>query len=136
MDPHFVMAQREIALVYERQGRYAKALAAIRRAIREEGENPIVLGVMGRILASAGDRKAAKKVIAKLCELQQRVFVPSHLIAVIYAGLAEKDQALDWLWRAYEDHSSTLMWIKVDPWVDNLRSEARFADLVRRLGLE
>jgi len=54
MDPHFVMAQREIAFVYEQQERYNEALAMIQQAIREGGENPIVLGILGHILASSG----------------------------------------------------------------------------------
>jgi hypothetical protein len=57
------------------------------------------------------------------------------LFAPIYAALGEHEQALEWLEKAYEDHSSPLAWLKVDPWFDSLRAEPRFADLLRRVGL-
>lgn len=135
MEPHFVMAQREIALVYEQQGRYEEALAAIRQAISEGGENPIVLCLLGHILAAAGQPEEARKLIAQLQAWQQRAYLSPQLIAVIHAALGERDQALEELWRACEDHSSPLMWLRVDPWVDSLRSDPRFADLLRRVGL-
>jgi TolB-like protein/Tfp pilus assembly protein PilF len=135
MESHFVMAWREIALVYEQQGKYEKALAAIRRAISEGGEKPIVLCILGHILALAGELEEARKVIARLSEWRQRAYLSPQLIAVIHAALGEQDQALEGLWRAYEDHSSPLMWLKVDPLVDGLRDAPRFADLLRRVGL-
>jgi tetratricopeptide (TPR) repeat protein len=135
MDPHFVMAQREIAFVYQQQGRYQEALAAIDQAINDGGENPIALAVRGRILAAAGEVEAARRVIVLLGEWQQRAYVPPMLISVIYAALGEKDEAFDWLWRACEDRSSPLVWLKVDPWLDSLRADPRFAELLRRVGL-
>lgn len=57
------------------------------------------------------------------------------LFAPIYAALGEYEQALDWLEKAYEDHSSPLAWLKVDPWFDGLRDDPRFAELLRRVGL-
>jgi serine/threonine-protein kinase len=136
MDPHFVMAQREIAMVYEQQGKFAEALAMIQQAIREGGENPIVLCVRGHILASAGQHEEAREVLAQLQAWQQRTYLPPQLIAVIHAALGEREQAMEGLWRAYADRSSPLMWIKGDPWLDSLRADPRFAALLRRLGLE
>jgi len=66
---------------------------------------------------------------------RQRAYLPPQIIAVIHAALSEREQALDLLWQSYEDHSSPLMWMKVDPWLDNLRDDPRFADLLRRVGL-
>jgi len=135
MEPHFVMAQREIALVYEQQGKYEEALAAIRQAMNQGGENPIVLCVLGHILATAGQEVEARKVIAQLQAWQQRAYLAPQFIAVIHAALGEPEPAIEGLWQAYEDHSSPLMWLKVDPWVDSLRAAPRFADLLRRIGL-
>ncbi len=106
MEPHFVMAQREIAVVYGQQGKYEEALAAIRQAVGQGGENPIVLTVLGHIQATAGQRKEARKVIAQLQAWQQRAYLTPQLIAVIHAALGERDQAIEGLWQAYEDHSS------------------------------
>jgi TolB-like protein/Tfp pilus assembly protein PilF len=135
MDPHFVMAQREIAFVYEQQGRYDEALAMIQQAIGEGGENPIALGMLGYILASSGQHDEARKVIAQLQAWRRRAYLPPQVIAVIHAALGEREQAMDLLWQSYEDHSSPLMWMKVDPWLDNLRDDPGFAELLRRVGL-
>jgi len=56
-------------------------------------------------------------------------------IALVYVGLGDKAQALEWLQRAHEDHSFELTWIKVDPRLDSLRGEPRFQDLLRRMNL-
>lgn len=135
MEPHFVMAQREIAFVYEQQGKFAEALAMIQQAIREGGENPIVLCVLAHILATSGQHEEARQVLAQLQAWRQRAYLPPQLIAVIHAALGEREQALEGLWQSYGDHSSPLMWIKVDPWLDSLRDAPRFADLLRRVGL-
>jgi len=56
-------------------------------------------------------------------------------LALVYAGLGEKDQAFAWLEKAYEEHSFQMQYLKVEPRWDNLRSDPRFADLVHRVGL-
>ncbi len=70
-----------------------------------------------------------------LIHVSSRRSVSSHEIALIYAGLGEKDQSLAWLEKAYQEHSSVLVYLKVEPRFDSLRSDPRFHDLVRRVGL-
>ena len=55
-------------------------------------------------------------------------------LAVIYLALGEKDQAFDWMQKAYDDHSAWLVYLKVDPLFDSVRQDARFTDLLRRIG--
>jgi TolB-like protein/Flp pilus assembly protein TadD len=136
MDPSFVQAQREIGMVYERKGMVAEALAATQQAISLGGENAIVLTLLGRFYAVAGQRDEAEQVIARLNALASTRYTPPMLFAPIYAALGEREQALDWLERAYEDRSSPLVWLKVDPWFDDLRDDPRFADLLLRVGLQ
>ena len=75
-------------------------------------------------------------MLAELNSLSKRSYVPPFDIALVYAGLGEKRQSLEWLERAYEDHSFRLTWIKVWPQLDSLRGEPRFHDLVRRMNLK
>ncbi len=61
--------------------------------------------------------------------------MPPTSIALVYAGLGEKDEAFAWLEKAYEERSFQLQWLNVEPRWDSLRSDPRFADLIRRIGL-
>ena len=76
------------------------------------------------------------KILHQLQDLSQRRYISPHEMAMIYAGLGEKDQAFAWLEKAYADRVWRLPYLKVEPRFDNLRSDPRFADLVRRVGLE
>jgi DNA invertase Pin-like site-specific DNA recombinase len=88
-----------------------------------------------RAYAVAGRRAEALKVLDELTARSRQRHVPAYYIALIYAALGEKDNAFAWLDRAYTQRSWYLTSLKVDPKVDSLRSDPRFADLVRRVGL-
>ena len=88
------------------------------------------------LAAVSGRRAEAQKVLDQLTELSKQKDVPA-LDMVIYAGLGEKDKALEWLEKAYEDRSiSGAPEINVDPIFDPLRSDPRFQDLLRRMNLQ
>ena len=73
-------------------------------------------------------------MLAELKAQSKGRYVAPYWIAVIHAGLDEKDEAFAWLEKAYQERSSWLLWIKTDPQVDSLRSDSRFIDLMRRVG--
>ena len=82
----------------------------------------------------AGKRGEALKVLADLKAASKRRYVPSYEIAVIHAGLGDKDETLAWLQKAYDDRdSSWLVDVNVDPRFEPLRSDARFGELVRKI---
>jgi hypothetical protein len=135
MDPHFLMARREIAMVYGEQRRFDEALAAVRAAIAEGGENHFSLCVLGHVLAAAGRAAEARGVIEQLRTRRECGYVPPLAIAVVHAALGDIDLAFAELRLAYEDRSSPLMWIRVDPWVDGLRADPRYVALLRDMGL-
>ena len=70
-----------------------------------------------------------------LKQQSQQKYVSPHHIAIAYVGLNEKDQALEWLEKAYESHEEILVFLEVDATWDKIRSDTRFQDLMRRLGL-
>ena len=84
--------------------------------------------------AKSGRKDEARKLIAELKEKAKERYVPPFWIAAIYVGLDEKDEAFAWLEKAYQDREWWLVWIKMDPKMDSLRSDARFIDLMRRVG--
>ena len=70
-----------------------------------------------------------------LLAISEQRYLPSYLIAKVYAGLGEKDQAFDWLEKGYAERYFLMTWLKGEPQFDSLRSDPRSTDLLRRLGL-
>src|SRR5262249_51660823 len=87
------------------------------------------------VYAVSGQREKAKGLLRELIELSKHRYVAPYPVAEAYAGLGEKDQAFQWLNKAYEEHSHLLRRLKADPRFHSLRSDPRFADLLRRVGL-
>jgi hypothetical protein len=90
---------------------------------------------IGRVDTVSGKRAEAQKVLDELKNRSKQIYVSWYHVASIYAGLGDKDRAFEWLENAYKERSDSLVYLKVDPKVDSLRSDPRFTDLVRRFGL-
>jgi len=116
------------------KGSIQEAIAEYRKA-RQLDDDPFVLALLGHAYAVSGERNQALKTVEQLQELSGQRYVSSYSFAVVYAGLGEKDQAFQWLEKAYQDRADDLRQLKVDPLLDNLRSDQRFTDLLRRVGL-
>jgi Flp pilus assembly protein TadD len=117
------------------QGKFPEAIASIEKARRIEDQICVPLAALGHTYAAAGQRARAEQVIRELIARSRSRQVPAYTVATIYAALNEKDQAFAWLEKAYAQRSWYLTSLKVDPKVDSLRSDPRFADLVHRVGL-
>jgi serine/threonine-protein kinase len=89
---------------------------------------------LGYVYAISGKPAQARAVLRELTS-QPAQPASSYHIARIYAGLGEKDKALAWLERAYEDRDERMVMLKVDPKLDRLRSDRRFTDLLQRIRL-
>jgi Tfp pilus assembly protein PilF len=136
MDKNFAQTYPWLGLILEQKGRYAEASAAFQKAIKLfPGGNSIAEAELAHTYAVSGNREEAQKIIAELQELAKSEYVSSYQIAAIYAGLGEKDQAFAWLEKAYEERSDGLVNLKAEQRFDSLRSDSRFADLMRRVGL-
>jgi hypothetical protein len=92
-------------------------------------------GSLGQLYAISGRRGEAQKLLTQLQEESKLEQISAYNVAKIYEGLGEKDQSLDWLEKAYAERDSNIIYLKVDPVFDSLRSDSRFKDLLRRLGL-
>ncbi len=93
------------------------------------------LAELGHAYALSGKKSEAEKALKELKDLSKRTYVAAYYIAIVYAGLGEKKEALAWLDKAYADRVCFLIFLNVDPELDSLRSDQRFQDLVRRVGL-
>lgn len=120
-------------LAYLHKGMYEEAIAELRKEVAGRS-NPVSVH-LGYAYAVAGKRDEAQKVIDKLNEQSNQQYVSAFSRALIYAGLGEKDQAFDWLEKSYQAREREMSWIRVDPKMDNLRTDPRFANLLQRIGL-
>jgi hypothetical protein len=94
------------------------------------------MAVQGYLYAKSGRPEEAKTVLAEFDELRrQGRYASSYAVAVIYAGLGDRDRAFSYLDAAYRERSHWLVWLKRDPRWNDVRSDARFQDLVRKVGL-
>jgi TolB-like protein/Tfp pilus assembly protein PilF len=121
------------AYVYNRA--YDKGIEAIRNSQASDGDDPSLSPDLAYIAAMTGKPGEARKVLNRLLTLARDNPVSPGLIALVYVGLDQREQALTWLEKAYEQHSSMMTWLKVDPRFDRIRGEARFQDLMRRVAL-
>jgi TolB-like protein/Flp pilus assembly protein TadD len=117
--------------VYAEKGRYPEAIAEFQKS----GDGPDSLGHLGNTYARAGQVEAARRTIAQLEKHVQENGVGRYEIALVYVGLGKKQEAFKWLEEAYDAHDVGLLYLKVDTCLDPLRSDPRFDDLVRRVGL-
>jgi tetratricopeptide (TPR) repeat protein len=134
MDPNFARARWILENVYLQTGKYREFLAEEERALTLGG-NADLAAALGQEYKTSGYRGVLQYRLGGLTELSKRGRVVSYGIAQIYARLGQKDQAFEWLKKAYEEHDSGIASLKVDPAYDTYRTDARFQDLIRRLGL-
>jgi TolB-like protein/thioredoxin-like negative regulator of GroEL len=135
MDQNFWPAHYLLGWVYQERGEFADAVGEFQKA-KALDDTPMILGGLGYAYAAAGKRSAAQKVLDELKGLSKKRYVSPYFVAIVHAGRGDKDQAMEWLERAYEDRSEMLAWLKVGPELDRLRADPRFADLMRRVGFE
>jgi len=136
MEPDFAAAHYFLAWAYEQKGRYEETIAHLQKALAVSPGSPDRIGALGHAHAVFKRRADAQKALTELHKLSERRFVSAYDFAIIYVGLKEADQAFKWLERACEERSfSMLMSLKAEPRLDPLRSDPRFQDLLRRVGL-
>ena len=135
MDSLFVPAHLFLGRTYEQTARYPDAIAEFRKALELSEGDTNELAALGYAYAISHQEGEAGKVLQQLTERSQQTYVQPTWVAVIHIGLGEKDQAFQWLQKAYQDRSAWLVYLKVDPFFDPVRTDPRFADLMQRVGL-
>jgi TolB-like protein/DNA-binding winged helix-turn-helix (wHTH) protein/Tfp pilus assembly protein PilF len=136
MDPNFALPRMVLGQAYEQKHAYPQALAELQKAVSISHDSPQMLGALGHAYGASGNRSEAEKVLAQLMEQSKRQYVSPFYVAIVYVGLPENDKAVDWLEKAYQDRSNAIVFGKVDPQLDPLRSTPRFQALLHRLALQ
>ena len=135
LDPNYAMAHAYLSQAYIQKGMYRQAIDEIQKAINLSEQNPEVIAILGYANAAAGNRNEAERVLGELTESSKHRYVPSYSVAEIYGQLGLNDEAFAWLEKAYRERAPHFVDLKVDPVLDPLRSDPRFAELLRHTGL-
>jgi eukaryotic-like serine/threonine-protein kinase len=134
LDPTFTIALYSLAVCYEQKSMFDEAIAEYRKIISASDSKLGLMG-LGYVYALSGKTAQAKTVLRELMSQPGHQASPYH-IARIYAGLGDRNNALAWLEKAYEERDERIVMLKVDPKLDRLRSDRRFIDLLRRVRLD
>jgi tetratricopeptide (TPR) repeat protein len=129
--PHFSYI---MASVYLQTGRQREAVAELQQTAAQSHRSILELMFLGHALGVSGARAEGHKVLEEMQSLSQRRYVPPEHFAIVYEGLGERDRALQWFEKACAEHSMHV-WLLPDPRLDSIRSEPRFKDIMRQMGL-
>jgi tetratricopeptide (TPR) repeat protein len=135
MDATFAVSYELLGEVYVSKGMYREGLIALKEFCALSRSSPASLALLGYSHARLAERSQALRMIDELKKASQQRFVPAFFFALVYAGLEDKDQAFPWLEKACEERFIRLAYLKVEALWDPLRSDPRFTDLLRRVGI-
>lgn len=130
LGPDFYRARILLGIAYGRKKEFSEAISHFVQA-NAIAKTPVLSGFLGYIFALAG-KKEALEILDDLLEESKQNYVPPFSLALIYTGLGKQDEALDWLQKAFVEHSHWRGWLSMIPELDSLRSHPRFTDLLRR----
>jgi len=135
MDGNYGVAYAVLGQAHACKGLYREALPDLNKYSALSRGDAASLALLGYAHARLGERNEALHMIEELRALEKRNFVPAFSFALVYAGLEDKDQAFTWLEKSCDERFNRLAYVKVEALWDPLRSDPRFADLLRRIGL-
>jgi DNA-binding winged helix-turn-helix (wHTH) protein/TolB-like protein/lipoprotein NlpI len=135
VDPNLYSARFKLGLAYLQKGMFDEAVAELRKTVSQSGGNARHVAFLGYAYARSGRRGEAQQLLNELQAKSGRAYVPHYDLAIIHLGLGDKERALELLGQAEQERDDWLLFLKVEPVMDSLRSDPRFQDLLRRVGL-
>jgi len=134
MDPTYELPHLVVGQAYEQKGDYALAIPELKKAVELSHGTPLMVSALAHAYARSGDRKEAENLLAQLQAKSRTQYVSPYYLAIVCVGLGKNDQAIDWLEKAFADRSNGLVFLKMEPELDDLRSNPRFIALQQKLG--
>jgi TolB-like protein/DNA-binding winged helix-turn-helix (wHTH) protein/Tfp pilus assembly protein PilF len=135
LEPDYVDPHVGLGWVYGEKQMYGEAIAELEKAVNLGNRHEFIVASLGKVLGDSGRRQEARKLLEELEERSKHRYISHCLIALVQIGLGERDQAVASLEQGYTDRDQWMLYLKVDPHLDDLRSHPRFKDLLRRVGL-
>lgn len=133
IDPGFPRAHYRLGRVYEQEKLYEMAISELAQAVSLSGGDACYKGSLGHAYAVSGKVTQAREVLHDLEGRTDQAYVPAYAIALVYAGLGDHDHALTWLQRAFDDRSTSIAFLKLDPELIGLHSDPRFQQFAQRI---
>jgi TolB-like protein/DNA-binding winged helix-turn-helix (wHTH) protein/Tfp pilus assembly protein PilF len=133
MDPNFALAHNQLAQAYLQKHMYADAVSELQKAVELSVDSPTCIANLARAYVASGKRSEAVKLLDVLKKRSSAGYSNSSEIAMIYASLGDTDQAMNWLEKGFEERFNPGVLLR--PGFDPLRSDPRFQNLLRRIGL-
>ena len=136
MEPRFAAAQQTLGLAYEQMGLHEDAIVEFQNARVCSDGHPASLAGLGHAYATAGQPGEAEAILGELGQMSRERYVSPYWLSIVYAGLGEDDRVFECLREGLDSRDVWMVWLKVEPRFDRLRSEARFDALLRSMALE
>ena len=134
LEPSYPPAHWSLAWTYERERKYPEAIQEFQKALELSNHSPLAMAILGQAYAEAGQKHKAMKILNEILRLRtEKKYVSAYNVAALYAGLEQKQQALDWLNIAYKEDDPWLIQLTYDLRFDKIRADDRFQSLMRRM---
>jgi serine/threonine-protein kinase len=135
LDPNYPVTYWILGLLLRKTHRYELAINEGEKGVMLSGGSPLMRAALAHTLGTAGRTAEARQILSDLTELAKQRYVAPYFFAGIHIGLGENDRAIDYLQKCDEEHSHWLIYLHLDPSMDDLRDHPAFQDLLRRVGL-
>lgn len=132
--PDYWLGHLQLGLAYEKKADFTRALQELEEARRMD-DNSAILEMLAGAYAAAGRPDEARKITEEMVERSTKRYICAYEVATTYAGLKDRESAFLWLRKSLDERADCSPWIAADPKLDPLRTDPRFQDLLRRLGL-
>jgi len=135
LDPNYPVTYWILGALLRKTGGYELAITEGEKGVRLSGGSPLMRAALAHTLGAAGRTTEALQILDDLTKLAKQKYVAPYFFAGIHIGLGESERAIEYLQECYEEHSHWLIYLHLDPSMDDLRNNPDFQDLLRRVGL-
>lgn len=133
MDPTYELPHLVVGQAYGQKGDYVHAIPELKKAVELSHGTPLMVSALAYAYGRSGNQAEAERWLADLQSKSKTEYVSPYYFAIACIGLGRRDQAIDWLEKAFADRSNGLVFLKVEPELDDLRSDPRFVALQQKL---
>ena len=133
MDPTYELPHLVVGQAYEQKGDYGHAIPELKKAVELSHGTPLMVSALAYAYGRFGNRAEGEKLLVDLQSKAKSEYVSPYYFAIVCIGLGRHEQAIDWLEKAFADRSNGLVFMKVEPELDDLRSDPRFIALQQKL---